>query len=48
VKARNDRAAAEEMARRYVDGDRVPQAAIAERFHAFPQVAFVYAVDAGE
>ncbi len=44
LKARNDRAAAEEIARRYVDGDRVPQAVITERFHAFPQVSFVYSV----
>jgi hypothetical protein len=44
LKSRNDRAAAEELARRYVDGDRVPQAVITERFHAFPQVTFVYSV----
>lgn len=44
MKARNDRAAAEEIARRYVDGDRLPQAVIAARFHAFPQVSFVYSV----
>lgn len=48
VKARNDRAAADEMARRYVDGDRVPQRAITERYRAFPQVSFVYSVDAGD
>ncbi|MFO0647693.1 MAG: hypothetical protein U0326_15735 [Polyangiales bacterium] len=47
VKARNDREAAEAMARRFVDGDRLPQAIIAERYHAFPQVSFVYAVDTG-
>ncbi len=47
IKARNDRAAAEDIARRYVDGDRVPQATITERYRAFPQVTFVYAVDAG-
>ncbi|MEI2779672.1 MAG: hypothetical protein V9G19_27690 [Tetrasphaera sp.] len=48
IKARNDRPAAEEMARRYVDGDRIPQALMTERYNAFPQVSFVYAVNAGE
>ncbi len=44
IKATNDRAAAEDLARRYVDSDRVPQAVITERARAFPQTAFVYSV----
>lgn len=44
IKATNDRPAAEELARRYVDGDRVPQAVITERARAFPQTTFVFAV----
>lgn len=48
IKARNDRAAAEELARRYVDGERVPQRVITERYRAFPQVSFVYSVDVGD
>ena len=43
IKATNDRAAADALAARYVDGDRVPQAAIRERFNAFTQISFVYA-----
>jgi hypothetical protein len=42
IKATNDRPAAEELARRYVDGDRVPQAVITQRSQAFPQTSFVY------
>ena len=42
IKATNDRAAAEEFARRYVDGERVPQAVITQRAQAFPQTTFVY------
>jgi len=45
IKATNDRAAAEALARRYVDGDRVPQAIITQRARAFPQTTFVYAVE---
>jgi hypothetical protein len=44
LKAANDRAAAEAMAARYVDGDRVPRGAITERYLAWPQAAFVYAL----
>lgn len=44
IKATGDRAAAEELANRYVDGDRVPQATIVERYRRFPQAAFVYSV----
>lgn len=45
IKATNDRAAAEAMARRYVDGDRVPRATITERYQAHPQASFVYALE---
>ncbi len=45
IKARNDRARAEELAARYVDGDVVPQQVIAERFERFPRTSFVYAVE---
>ena len=45
IKAAGDRAAAEELATRYVDGDRVPQATIVERYRSFPQVSFVYSVE---
>lgn len=44
IKATNDRAAAEALAARYVDGETVPQAAIAERLLRFPRQSFVYAV----
>ncbi len=44
IKATNDRAAAEALAARYVDGDRVPMDVITERLRAQPQTAFVYAV----
>lgn len=44
IKATNDRAAAEALAERYVDGDLVPQAAIAERYQRFPRTSFVYSV----
>jgi hypothetical protein len=45
VKAKNDRAAAEAMTKRYVDGDRVPQSLIAERELRYPRQSFVYAVE---
>jgi hypothetical protein len=45
IKATGDRAAAEALATRYVDGDRVPHATIVERYRSFPQVAFVYSVE---
>ncbi len=44
IKAINDRAAAEALAARYVDGDTVPQAVIAERYQRFPRTSFVYSV----
>ena len=45
IKATNDRTAAEAIAARYVDGDVVPQPTIVERWRAFPQATFVYAID---
>lgn len=44
IKATGDRAAAEALATRYVDGDRVPHATIVERYQGFPQASFVYSV----
>lgn len=44
IKAINDRARAEELAARYVDGDIIPQAIIAERYQRFARTSFVYAV----
>jgi hypothetical protein len=48
IKATGDRAAAEALAARYVDGEIVPHAAIVERYRGFPQASFVYAVHGGE
>lgn len=45
IKARNDKAAAEALAKKYADGDRVPQSAIAERVLRFQKNSFVYAMD---
>ena len=44
LKATNDRPAAEALAARYVDGDRVPMDVITARLRAQAQAAFVYAV----
>ncbi len=44
IKATGDRAAAEALATRYVDGDRVPHAAIVERYRSFPQASFVFSI----
>lgn len=44
IKAVNDRAGAEQLAARYVDGEVVPQAIIAERYQRFPRTSFVYAI----
>ncbi len=44
IKATGDRAAAEALATRYVDGETVPHATIVERYRAFPQASFVYSV----
>lgn len=45
LKASNDRAGAEALAKRYVDGDIVPHKVIAERLLRFPQPNFVYAIE---
>lgn len=45
IKAKNDRAAAEALAKQYVEGDAVPMATIAERYLRFPKASLVYAVD---
>jgi hypothetical protein len=45
IKAKNDKAAAEVMTTKYVDGDRVPQSLITERELRYPRQSFVYAVD---
>jgi hypothetical protein len=44
IKARGDKAAAEALAAKYVDGPAVPQKLIAERMLRFPKASFVYAV----
>ena len=45
IKASNDKAGAEELAKKYVDGKVVPQATITERELRVPKPSFVYAVD---
>jgi hypothetical protein len=45
IKAKNDRAAAEALAKKYVDGGAVPQGIISERELRFPRQSFVYAID---
>lgn len=45
IKAKNDRKGAEALAKRYVDGDTVPMAVIAERFRRFPKGTMVYSLD---
>jgi hypothetical protein len=45
IKTEGDRAAAEALAARYVDGDAVPQATIVERYNRFPRASFVYALE---
>ncbi|MEQ8456701.1 MAG: hypothetical protein RLO52_40670 [Sandaracinaceae bacterium] len=42
IKATADRAAAEEIAARYVDGDVVPQEVVVERHRRHPRASFVY------
>ncbi|HVK85135.1 MAG TPA: hypothetical protein VM513_13555 [Kofleriaceae bacterium] len=44
IKAQGNRAGAEALSKRYVDGTTVPHAVIAERFLRFPKASFVYAV----
>jgi hypothetical protein len=45
IKAKNDVAGANDLAKKYVDGKVVPQAIIAERCLRFPSPNFVYAID---
>ncbi len=45
IKATGDKAAAEALVTRHVDGDLVPQAEIAERMRRHPKATFVYALD---
>jgi hypothetical protein len=45
IKARGDRAAAEELLRKYVDGNAAQQAVIAERLQRLPRASFVYAIE---
>lgn len=45
IKARGNRAAAEALCRRYVDGPLLPQATIAERYLRTPKASLVYAVE---
>jgi len=44
IKARNDVQRAEALARRYVEGGRVPMAVITQRTTRFPQTTFVYSI----
>lgn len=45
IKAKNDKKGAEALAKKYVDGQVVPQKAIAKRFLRFPKTSFVYSID---
>jgi hypothetical protein len=45
VKAKADKAGAEALTKRYVDGPAVPQAIITERELRYPRQSFVYAID---
>jgi hypothetical protein len=45
IKSTGDRAAAEELANRYVDGDVVPQPMITERSQRFPRATLVYSLE---
>jgi len=45
IKAAGDRKEAEALAKKYVDGDRVPHKTITERMLRYPKASFVYAVD---
>jgi len=47
IKASGDKAGAEELVRRYVDGDVVPQALITERVLRDPKTSFLYALEYG-
>lgn len=45
LKGKNDKAGADALVARYVDGSVVPQKLVAERALRFPQTTYVYAVD---
>jgi hypothetical protein len=45
IKGQADKAGAEALAKKYVDGDVVPQKLIAERYLRSPKASFVYALD---
>jgi hypothetical protein len=45
IKATGDRKQAEELASKYVEGDRVPHKVITERILRHPKASFVYALD---
>jgi hypothetical protein len=45
IKAKNDKAGAEALVKKYVDGNAVPQPLITERELRYPRQSFVYAVD---
>jgi hypothetical protein len=45
LKATGDRKEAEALAKKYVDGDRVPHKVIVERMLRYPKASFVYSVD---
>jgi hypothetical protein len=45
IKAKNDRAGADALVKKYVDGATVPQGTIKERELRFPRQSFVYAID---
>lgn len=47
IKATGDKAGGEELVRRYVEGDVVPQALIAERVLRDPKTSFLYALEYG-
>ncbi len=44
ILATGDRAAFDALVARYVDGDVVPQAVLAERYRGYPEISFVYSV----
>jgi hypothetical protein len=45
IKASTDKAGAQKLSDRYVDGDVVPQSIILDRWTRAPRASFVYAVD---
>jgi hypothetical protein len=45
LKAKADKNGADALAKKYVDGPRVPQKQITERVLRFPKPAFVYGID---